>query len=162
MMQNIKVGMGKITRRFLPSEAAKPCVIAGLIFDDAPGFDSHSDGDVVFHAICQAISSVTGVPILGAIANDLCLKGGITDSEVYLKEALKTLRSQKISHVAISLEGKRPKLSERYLEMCENISRVMNLEASQIGITAISGDGLNDCGCGDGLQCLALVTLYQP
>ncbi len=68
-----RTGIGQDSHRFLPPGSSKPCVIGGLIFDDAPGFMANSDGDIVFHAICNAISSLTGVLILGAIADDLCL-----------------------------------------------------------------------------------------
>lgn len=157
----VRTGIGQDSHRFLPPDSTKLCVIGGLIFDDVPGFNANSDGDIVFHAICNAITSLTGILILGAIADDLCLKDGITDSEVYLKEALKTLDNQKITHVAISIEAKKPKFKERILEMRENIARVMDLDLSQVGITATTGEGLTDFGCGDGVQCFAIVTTVE-
>jgi 2-C-methyl-D-erythritol 2,4-cyclodiphosphate synthase len=157
----VRNGIGQDSHRFLPGDSSKPCVIAGLIFDDAPGFNANSDGDVAFHAICNAISSLTGVIILGAIADDLCLKKGITDSEVYLKEALKTLGKQKITHVALTIEAKRPKFKKRISEMRENIARVMQLDVSHVGLTATSGEGLTDFGCGDGVMCFAIVTTME-
>ena len=135
--------------------------MGGIIFDQVPGFNANSDGDVVYHAICNAISSLTGVLILGAIADDLCLKDGITDSEVYLREALKTLGAQQISHIALTIEGKRPKLKERLVEMRQNIASVVQLDISQVGITATSGEGLTDFGCGEGVQCFAIVTTEE-
>ena len=63
-----RTGVGKESRRFLPEESSKPCIVGGVIFDDAPGLDAESDGDVVYHAICHAISSLSGVPILSGIA----------------------------------------------------------------------------------------------
>lgn len=158
----VRTGIGQDSHRFLPPDSSKPCIIAGLIFDDVPGFMANSDGDVVFHAICNAITSLTGVLILGAIADDLCLKDGITDSETYLKEALKTLGDQKITHVAVALEAKKPKFMDRLVEMRANIARVMDLELSQVGVTATSGEGLTDFGCGDGVQCFAIVTTEGP
>jgi 2-C-methyl-D-erythritol 2,4-cyclodiphosphate synthase len=155
---SVKTGIGQDSHRFMPSDSSKPLVIGGLVFEDHPGLNANSDGDVVFHAICNAISSITGVLILGGIADDLCLKDGITDSEVYLAEAMKTLGGVKVSHVAISIEAMKPKLKDRIVEMRENISRVMKLELSQVGITATSGEGLTDFGCGDGLQAFAIVT----
>ena len=157
----VRTGIGQDSHRFLPPDSSKPCVIAGLIFEDVPGFNANSDGDLVFHALCNAISSLTGILILGAIADDLCLKDGITDSEVYLAEAMKTLGNQKITHVAITIEAKKPKFKSRILEMRENIARVMGLEVSQVGITATTGEGLTDFGCGDGVQCFAIVTTQE-
>lgn len=160
-MFKIRTGIGQDSHRFLPPDSSKPCTLAGLIFEGVPGFNANSDGDVVLHAICNAISSVTGILILGAIADDLCLKDGITDSEVYLDEAMKTLGKQKISHLAITIEAKRPKFKQRLLEMRQNIARIMQLDISQVGITATSGEGLTDFGCGEGVQCLALLTTLE-
>lgn len=157
----IRTGIGQDSHRFLSIDAIKHCIIGGIIFENVPGFDANSDGDVVLHAICNAISSVTGILILGAIADELCLKDGITDSEVYLREALKTLGKQKISHVALTIEGKRPKFLSRILEMRTNLARIMELDISQIGLTATSGEGLTDFGCGDGVQCFALITTLE-
>lgn len=154
----LRTGIGQDSHRFLPPDSSKPCVIAGLIFEDAPGFNANSDGDIVFHAICNAITSLTGVLILGGIADELCLKDGITDSEVFLKEALRTLEPQQITHVSITIEAKKPKLKHRLLEMRQNVARVMNLDVSEVGITATSGEGLTDFGCGDGAQAFAIVT----
>lgn len=159
--KRIRTGIGQDSHRFLPPDSSKPCIVAGTIFDNAPGFNANSDGDVVFHAICNAITSLTGILILGAIADDLCLKDGITDSEVYLREAMKTLDKQKISHIAVTIEGKKPKFKDRILEMRANIARVMDLDISQVGITATSGEGLTDFGCGDGVQCFAIVTTEE-
>lgn len=157
----IRTGIGQDSHRFLPPDTSKPCTIAGVIFEDAPGFNANSDGDVVYHAICNAITSLTGVLILGGIADDLCLKDGITDSQVYLEEAMKSLGNQKITHIAISLEGKRPIFSPQLLNMRTNIARVMGIEIHQIGITATSGEGLTDFGCGEGVQCLCILTTIE-
>ena len=113
------------------------------------------------HAICNAISSLTGILILGALADDLCLKDGITDSEIFLIEAMKTLGKQKVSHVAVTIEGKKPKMKEHIVLMRQNIARIMKLDVSQVGITATSGEGLTDFGCGDGVQSFAIVTTEE-
>ena len=157
----VRTGIGQDSHRFLSPDASKPCIIAGLTFEDAPGFNANSDGDVVFHAICNAISSLTGILILGDIADNLCLKDGITDSEVYLVEAMKILKPQRITHVAVTIEAKKPKFKHRLLEMRQNIARVMQIDISQIGITATSGEGLTDFGCGDGVQAFAIVTTEE-
>lgn len=160
-MKRIRTGIGQDSHRFLAHDSSKPCIIAGIMFDEVPGFNANSDGDVVFHAICNAISSLTHVLILGGIADDLCLKDGITDSEVYLKEALKTLGKQTITHVAITIEAKRPKFKHALEKMRENIARVMNLTIDQVGITATTGEGLTDFGCGDGVQAFVVVTTEE-
>ncbi|MBJ7448845.1 MAG: 2-C-methyl-D-erythritol 2,4-cyclodiphosphate synthase [Parachlamydiales bacterium] len=157
----IRTGIGQDSHRFIQADIYKPCVVAGLIFEDAPGFSANSDGDVVYHAICNAITSLTGVLILGGIADELCLKDGITDSQAYLEEALKTLGKQRITHVALTIEGKKPHFRKRVLEMRQKIASVMQLDVSQVGLTATTGESLTDFGCGEGIQCFCILTTME-
>jgi 2-C-methyl-D-erythritol 2,4-cyclodiphosphate synthase len=157
----VRVGIGQDSHRFLPPDSAKPCIIAGLIFEDVPGLGADSDGDIVFHSICNAITSVSGVQILGGIAMDLCHKDGITDSQVYLEKAMETLGHQRIEHVALTIEGKRPLFLKRIDEMRSRIASVMKIRLDQVGITVTSGGGLTDFGCGDGLQCFCILTTVE-
>jgi 2-C-methyl-D-erythritol 2,4-cyclodiphosphate synthase len=156
-----RTGLGQDSHRFLPEGSSKPCILAGLIFEDVPGMASNSDGDVIFHAICNAITSVTGVQILGGIADDLCQKDGITDSQVYLEKALETLKRQKIEHIAIAIEAKRPRLQSRIEEMRSKFAELMKLQLQQVGITATASDGLTEFGLGEGIQCICIITVIE-
>lgn len=157
----VRTGIGQDSHRFLTPETTKPCIIAGVIFEDAPGFNANSDGDVAYHSICNAITSLSHVLILGGLADDLCLKDGITDSEVYLLKAMETLGNQQVTHVSLTIEGQKPRFKRKREMMRSNIARVMQLDISQVGITATSGEGLTDFGCGDGVQCFAIVTTIE-
>jgi 2-C-methyl-D-erythritol 2,4-cyclodiphosphate synthase len=156
-----KTGIGQDSHRFLPEDSTKPCVVGGVIFEDMPGLSADSDGDVIFHAICAAITSLTGVSILGDIAKQLCLKDGITDSEVYVKKACEKLKDQEIVHVALSIEGKRPRFEKKIFSMRQNVAKVLGIAVEQVGITTTSGDGLTDFGCGEGLQCFCILTTRE-
>ena len=156
-----RTGLGRDSHRFLPEDSSKPCVLGGVIFDDVPGLDAESDGDVILHALCNAISSLSHVPILGGIAKELCRKDGITDSQVYLERALKTLGPQKIVHLAISVEGQRPRFEEKIRLIRKRIAQILQLSEEQVGFTANSGDGLTDFACGDGLLCHCILTTME-
>lgn len=153
-----RTGIGQDSHRFLSDDSPKPCIIAGVVFEDTPGFMANSDGDVVLHALCNAITSLTGVPILGGLADELAEKDGITDSRIYLEEALKTLGTEEIIHVAITLEGLRPRFFEYTQKMRESIAEILKIMPQQVGLTATSGEGLTDFGCGDGVSCFAIMT----
>lgn len=156
----MRVGLGQDSHRFLNESLEKKFIIGGVVIADAPGLDADSDGDVVLHAICNAITSLTGVPILGGIAQEMC-KSGITDSAEYLKEAAKTLRDGHITHVALSVEAKRPRLEKYIPAIRASVAKLLGLEVSQIGMTCTSGDGLTDFGRGEGLQCFCIVSLVD-
>ncbi len=160
-MPIFRSGVGQDSHRFLPEDSSKPCIVAGVIFEEVPGLDADSDGDVVYHAICNAITSLSGVPILGGIARDLCRKDGITDSQVYLEKALETLGKQQIVHVALTIEGRKPHFENQIPAMKQKIASVLKIAPTAVGITATSGDGLTDFGCGDGLQCFCIMTTVE-
>lgn len=157
----IRTGIGQDSHRFLNEDAVKPCVLGGLIFKDVPGFQANSDGDVIFHALCNAISSLTGETILGKKADEILEKEGITDSSVYLAEAVKTLGNQQITHVAITIEALRPKFLKRISELRANVASALHIDLSQVGITATTGEGLTDFGLGLGVQCLCIITTVE-
>ena len=87
-----------------------------------------------------------------------CAKNGITDSEEYLKEALKYL-NEKIIHLSISIECKSPKITPKIEAMRENISRILNISPMQVGITATTGEGLTEFGKGNGISCFSIITV---
>lgn len=158
---NTVVGLGQDSHRFEKEPTSKKCIIAGVPFEEVPGFDANSDGDVVFHAICNAISSVTGELILGGIADTLCLEEGVTDSDAYLLKALKTLKGITIQHIALSLEGKRPKFKNHLEAMRKKIAKIIKISPTQVGITATTGEELTGFGKGEGVQCIAIITFQQ-
>lgn len=156
-----RTGIGQDSHRFEEENSTKPCIIAGVQFKGVPGLLANSDGDIIFHALCNAITTVTGVPILGFLADKLCLEDKITDSAVYLKEALKTLGNQKIVHIAISLEGKRPRFKDRLDEMRAKIAEIVGINSGQVGIMATTGEGLTSFGKGEGVQCFCVINTEE-
>ena len=124
-------------------------------------FSANSDGDVVLHAVTNAISGFTTVNILGDIADKICLEQGIKDSRVYLKEALKYLTDAEIVHVSLSIECLRPKLLPHIPKMRESLAELLSIPQSSVGITATTGEGLNGFGRGEGIQVLVVMTFKK-
>lgn len=156
-----RTGIGQDSHRFLVEKSEKKCIIAGLPFDDVPGMEGDSDGDVVFHAICNAITSLTHVPILGGIAMELYRNEGVTDSQVFLDRAIETLKGQRVEHVALTIEGKRPHFQKWSLNMRQSVASAMKIDVERVGMTFTSGDGLTRFGCGEGLMCFAVLTISE-
>lgn len=125
-------------------------------------FSANSDGDVVLHAITNAVSGCTGINILGGVADKICLEDGIKDSTVYLKEALKNLGENKITHLSITIECLRPKLKEHIPGIRKKLSELLDLPENRIGITATTGEGLTGFGKGEGVQVFSCMTFKRP
>ena len=102
----IRVSIGQDSHRFDFEDTGKKLILGGVVFEGAPPLKGNSDADVILHSITNAISGVTCVNILGEVSDDLCLNKGITDSRVYLREALKYLNDCRIVHLSISIEYK--------------------------------------------------------
>ena len=151
------VGIGQDSHRFDFENRNKKLVLGGITFEDHVATLGNSDADVVLHAITNAISGVTCKNIIGKVADEMC-KNGITDSEEYLKEALKYL-DRKILHISISIECKTPKISPKIEEMRKNIARILGVQENNVGITATTGEGLTEFGKGNGISVFACVTV---
>ena len=133
--------------------------LGGVVFEGGPPLAGNSDADVVLHALCNAVSGVTGVNILGETADRMCLDQGITDSAVYVKEAMKHLAGGRIVHASFSIECARPVLSPKIVEMRKKIAEIAGLDISCVGVTATSGEGLTDFGRGLGIQAFCVVSV---
>ena len=153
----MKVAIGQDSHRINYSNKNKKLVLAGIEFEEEFSIDANSDGDVVLHAITNAVSGITCKNILGKISDEMC-KSGIKDSEEYLKEALKYL-NEKIIHLSISIECKSPKITPKIEAMRENISRILNISPMQVGITATTGEGLTEFGKGNGISTFSIITV---
>jgi 2-C-methyl-D-erythritol 2,4-cyclodiphosphate synthase len=154
----VKVGIGQDSHRFDFEDKIKKLILGGIEFEGYPPLAGNSDADVVLHSITNAISGITCVNILGEISDEICLNRGITDSSVYLKEALKYLIGQKISHLSISIECQTPKITPKIPKMRSKISELLGIAENCIGITATTGEGLTQFGQGLGIQVFSCVT----
>lgn len=154
----MKVGIGQDSHRFDFGNNNKKFVLGGVIFEGVTPLAGNSDADVVLHALTNAVSGVTCVNILGRVADEMCLKKGITDSSEYLKEALKYLVDVKIVHVSISIECSYPRITPMIPDMRKAISKLFSIPENSVGITATSGEGLTQFGQGQGIQAFCIVT----
>ena len=154
----MKVGIGQDSHKIDYVNKNKKLILAGIEFNEDFSLIANSDGDVILHAITNAISGVTCKNILGDIADDMCKIKGIKNSEEYLKEALKYLKED-IIHISISIECKVPKINPKIEEMRKNIAKILEIKENCIGITATSGEGLTEFGKGNGINVFACITV---
>ncbi|MCF7886345.1 MAG: 2-C-methyl-D-erythritol 2,4-cyclodiphosphate synthase [Candidatus Marinimicrobia bacterium] len=155
-----KTGLGQDSHQFDANSDSK-LILAGVEFDDAPPLKGNSDADVVLHAVTNSISSITGRNILGEIADRMCLKQGITDSKEYLKLAYQDLSDWRITHLAISIECYKPRITPHIDTMKKSLAQLLKIDQEDIGITATSGEGLTAFGKGKGIQVMAILTVIK-
>lgn len=160
-MVQVKTGIGQDSHCFDPQNPQKKLILGGVVFEENLPLLGNSDADVVLHAVTNAVSGITGVNIIGEVSDIMCLKEGITDSRVYLKESLKFLNGYQICHLSVSLECQIPKITPKISAMKQTIAELLDLSINDIGITATSGERLTPFGKGEGIQALAIVTAIK-
>lgn len=119
---------------------------------------SNSDGDAIYHALWDAISSAIGGSSIGKnYPNDNRL------SKVFLEELKETMDNEGyvINNISIVIECAKPKILPIENEIKENIAQIFKINLDQIGITAKSGEGLTEYGKGKGVEVIANVTLFK-
>lgn len=150
--------IGQDSHRFCKDDATKPLMLGGVVIPGAPGLEGNSDADVILHALCNAISGLSGTTILGAFTDKLCKEQGITDSRVYVQEAVKTLGNIKLLHVSMTLEAKRPHLAKHVDAVRESVAALVGLTKDHVMLTATSGEALTDFGRGEGIQAFVIAS----
>lgn len=152
--------IGQDSHRFEPENTVKPLVLAGVTVP-GPGLQGNSDADVVLHALCNAISGLSTVNVLGAITDKMCSGEGITDSSEYVKVALATLGEVRLIHLSITIEAKRPYLSGYIDAMRKSLSQLTGVAMEHVGITATTGEGLTAFGRGEGIQAFVIASAFR-
>lgn len=153
----VKTGLGLDSHRFIEGDTDKPFILGGVVFDDAPALSGNSDADVILHAVTDAISGVTGVTVIGAVADKMC-REGITDSKAYLAVALESLGDWQLTHVSIVLECLRPKIDPKVPVLRASVAELLRLDVADVCITATTGEQLSDVGRGLGIHASVIVT----
>lgn len=153
----VRVGIGEDSHAF---DSKGELILAGMKVHGFPKLEANSDGDVILHALFNAMSSAMGKGSLGATA-DAMAEEGIFDSAEYLRIILKRAHDDGlvINNVSVSLECREPKIEPMASLLKESLKTLLAAKAEQIGITATSGEGLTSFGKGEGIKCTCVVSL---
>jgi len=159
-LKDYLVGFGQDSHLF--EEDKLGLSLAGLYYKDQPKLKANSDGDVILHAIFNAVSQAIGDLSLGFYADPLCAKG-IKDSTRYLRPLLNKLKRKKLklNNLGLMIEAKKPLIDPITKQLKESLSSILDLDTKKIGITATSGENAGIFGEGLGVQCYAIVSLKK-
>ncbi|MFH1218551.1 MAG: 2-C-methyl-D-erythritol 2,4-cyclodiphosphate synthase [Candidatus Peregrinibacteria bacterium] len=158
--EDFRVGIGQDSHLF--DDKKTGLTLAGVFLKDEPKLEANSDGDVIYHALFNALSQAIGDMSLGFYADDACQKGQ-KDSAKYLDKVLKRIKKEGFSpnSLGLMIEAKTPKIDPLVKPMRKNLSTLLNLHPRSIGITATSGENATIFGAGLGIQCFAIVSLVK-
>jgi 2-C-methyl-D-erythritol 2,4-cyclodiphosphate synthase len=155
---NQRIGIGTDVHRLVPGRSMR---VAGLDWpEEQLGPDGHSDGDVVLHAVCDALLSAAALGDLGSNFGTSEPQWSGAPSDDLLAETLVRVRATgwEVANVACQLIGNRPRLGTRREEAQRGIADRHGIDVS---ISATTTDGLGLTGRGEGLAAIATALLTR-
>ena len=137
-----------------------PLVLGGVEFESARGLAGHSDGDVITHALIDAVLGAAGLGDIGTLfPSDASTPAGISSLDL-LRDALAQVRSKGFDVVNADcvLIGEQPRISERRAGLERTLS---DLVGAPVSVRATTTDKLGFTGRGEGLAAQAVALLSQ-
>jgi 2-C-methyl-D-erythritol 2,4-cyclodiphosphate synthase len=149
---SLRVGIGVDAHAF---EEGAPLVLGGVPFDSPRGLAGHSDGDVITHALIDAVLGAAGLGDIGTLfPSDASTPKGISSLEL-LRAAFELARDGGYSVVNADcvLVGQEPRIAERRAELEQALSSVVG---APVTVRATTTDGLGFTGRREGLAAYAV------
>lgn len=136
-----RIGYGWDSHEFVPGV---PLKIGGITLPHAKGLGGHSDGDVLLHAITDALLGAIAAPDIGSLfpPTDPQWKGA--DSVVFLRDALHRVdeAGYAVANMDSTLILSQPKIGPHTAAIRKRVSELLNLDGDRIGIKAKTPEGM--------------------
>jgi 2-C-methyl-D-erythritol 2,4-cyclodiphosphate synthase len=155
------VGFGYDIHRLEPG---RPMRIGGVDLPDAPaGPVAHSDGDVLLHALCDALLGAVGLGDIGLHFPDTDERYRGIDSLELLAHVVGLLRSEgyRAHNVDCTVVLERPKLAPHRPAMQAALAEILGLEHRRVSIKATTNEKLGPIGAGEGVAAYAVATVVE-
>lgn len=155
---NWRVGLGNDIHRLV---AGRKLIIGGLHIPFDKGPDGHSDGDVVAHAICDALLGAARLGDIGRHFPNTAPEWKNSSSMLFLRHVRKLLDAAGFAIINIdAIVGlERPKLAPHILPMEKKVAAALGLKPEQVSVKAKSGEGLDAVGRGEAIRADAIALI---
>jgi 2-C-methyl-D-erythritol 2,4-cyclodiphosphate synthase len=158
VIEKMRIGHGFDAHRF---GAGKQVTIGGVTIDHEKGLEAHSDGDVLIHAVCDALLGASGLGDIGRHFPDSDDRYRNIDSRVLLRRVRDVLseRGLRVSNLDCTIIAQAPRMGPHIETMCERMAEDMGVAADRVNVKATTTERMGYTGRGEGIAAHAVVLL---
>ena len=156
----IRIGHGYDAHRFAPGAKL---VLGGVAIEFDRGLAAHSDGDVVIHALCDALFGAAGLGDLGRHFPDTSPELAGIDSRILLRRAVALLgdRGFRVVNADVTVVAQAPRLAPHVGEMRELLASDLGIAADGVNVKATTTEGMGFAGRGEGIAAHAVALVER-
>lgn len=157
---DLRIGLGHDTHRLEPG---RPLVLGGVAIPHDKGPVAHSDGDVLLHAITDALLGAAGLGDIGEWFPDSDPQWQGADSKQFVTAAASEIRKRgwHITNLDCTIHAQRPKLSQFKPEIRKSIAEVLDLDADLVNVKAKTGERVGPIGREEAIAADVVVLLVR-
>ena len=154
------IGQGVDAHRF---ETGRRLVLGGVEVPHEQGLAAHSDGDVVIHALCDALLGAAGLGDIGRHFPDTDAAYAGIDSRILLRRVMQALteRGLSVHNVDLTIAAQAPRLAPHVDAMCEVLAADLNCPRTRVNVKATTTERMGFTGRGEGIAAFAVVLLAE-
>jgi 2-C-methyl-D-erythritol 2,4-cyclodiphosphate synthase len=164
MNDNIRIGHGYDIHRFEENSTKASIMLGGVRIPYERGLIAHSDGDVLIHAVCDALLGACGLGDIGQHFPDTDPAYKESDSRMLLRQVVQKIHAKdfQVGNVDITVIAEAPKLSPYMIEIKENIASDLQVFIEQVNVKATTNEKLDAIGnkLGIAVHAVALLRVF--
>jgi 2-C-methyl-D-erythritol 2,4-cyclodiphosphate synthase len=156
----MRIGQGYDAHRF---GDGRPLVLGGVTVPHPQGLAAHSDGDVLIHALCDALLGAAGLGDIGRHFPDSSAEFAGIDSRILLRRVLTSLHREglRVHNADLTLVAQRPKLAPYIPGMRTLLASDLEVDPTRVNVKATTTEGMGFTGRGEGIAAFAVVLLEE-
>lgn len=156
----IRIGLGWDLHRLAEN---RKLLLGGVEFDFFKGEDGHSDGDVLLHAIADALLGASGLGDVGSYFPPEDEKWKNADSKELLQTVWRDVKNAKwkIINIDCVIKLEKPKFLPKRRQVIESIANILQIEQNQIFVKAKTGEKLFPIGTSDAVEAQVVCLLEK-
>jgi 2-C-methyl-D-erythritol 2,4-cyclodiphosphate synthase len=160
MSQEFRTGIGYDLHRLA---AGRRLMLGGVEIPSDKGFEAHSDGDILLHAVTDALLGAASLGDIGELFPPSDPQWKDADSVVFLQQARELIESYgyRVANVDAVVIIERPKILPHREKIRKRIAEVLGISADHVGIKAKTAEGVGPVGRGEAAEAHAVAVIWR-